>query len=197
MIEHQKSLPTFMLDTNAIINNDNVLGELNVDSRRYSMEYYIYRQYMSIAAPGIFLSGENVYFNEEDDEEIYDFAKKLDKAGALEGLTNVNVTRVESPLVYVDDFYSDDIKERLANQAKCLGAEKIDDVVVDLEIDGEPYLMFLELAKYDDKWYVISQNGTATYIAGLSVYNSGLISKKEFGLLGASDGSDDGSGDGE
>jgi hypothetical protein len=197
-IEYYKAIIHMAIQDQALINNDNILGELNSEYRRYTMEYYIYYQYMVIAVPNLLVGGESIFFNEEDDEEIYDFAEKLDKAGDLKGLTNVTVGGTESPSAYVDDFDSEYKRENkyrreyFANQAKLLGAEKIEDAVVNLEVNGEPYLMFLDMVKYDDRWYVLQLGGAAAYKAGLNVDNAGLISQKELGLLGADDGADDG-----
>jgi hypothetical protein len=88
----------------------------------------------------------------------------LNDAEDSEDLKQIKIISTEEPQVYLDAYDEEANQKEISEKAKRLGAEKIEDIVVDLEVNGEPYLMFLEMARYGEKWYVLAQGGNAAQI---------------------------------
>jgi hypothetical protein len=150
-----------------VTNSENILGELNINQRKRGLEGQILMSYKLIAAPWLWeywLNDEGEIWTRliENETELNDLMADLNDAEDSEDLKQIKIISTEEPQVYSDAYDEEANQKILREQAKIFGAERIEDIVVNLEVNGEPYLMALEMAKYGDKWYVLWQGGNIT-----------------------------------
>ncbi|MCR5507495.1 MAG: zinc ribbon domain-containing protein [Lachnospiraceae bacterium] len=90
------------------------------------------------------------------------------KVGEVKGTDILEYLRSDS------DYYKDQIKKN-----EGIYGGDIEERIVEIDISGDEWYMFLDLVKYGDKWYVLNPGGTAAAIYGLAVSNGGMIMKDE------------------
>ena len=110
---------------------------------------------------------------EADVDRFYDgFA---DRFGSVEiiGYMTPEELHVEGP------YNSAGNQKALQSMCTSYGCDELVDRAVKLRIADEEYLQFIQCARFGDRWYLYSLNGTLAIIAGLSVYTGGLVPLSE------------------
>ena len=89
--------------------------------------------------------------------------------------------QVDDDFQYLDDFMDDKnldrAEEQLEDQCNIYGCEEIVPLALEVELDGEEYLMTINVARYGDKWYNLTLYGTIASVVGASQFTAGLCSE--------------------
>jgi len=104
-----------------------------------------------------------------DDIDIGDFLEADPKLDTIE-------------VVKVMEFDGDDtdaFKMGMKRQKKLMNADDLKSIQMKLEIDGEDYIMYMNVAEYDGKWYNVEFGGVGANYMGLPTIYGGLVPKDD------------------
>ena len=159
--------------------DDEATRQMDIEERKGQLVNHIIRGYLRASQPidspifsGLVLQvGDG---KEYDADEIVDM---LRGAGTID---SIKVGDVEE---YFDFANTDppETSEKFLKALKKVFGGKVESMVVDLEIDGEDYLLFVDVIQYDDRWYVLTPMGYygAAY-AGMDATSGGVIKVEDF-----------------
>lgn len=163
--------------------NSELALSLDAQGRRSLQARFIYMQYQDL------LLGEKLF---ELKEPTSPYIPTRDEATRRELLNAMNA-KIPFSSVMFERFVP--VETVVASQSldlyltlcedyrKIYGVEELQSLNLLLNIDGEEYLLFLTVGKYDGRWYNISIGNIASMCAGpISGLSSGLVSAAEFGL---------------
>lgn len=106
-----------------------------------------------------------------------DIPEFLDLYKGIDGLDKISLGNV---LTGRDLRLNEDaLKEGEAWTEETYGG-KMEDRVIELNIDGDDWLLFAQMVEYDGRWFIFDVGGSAGATAGVSVQQGGLIKSSEF-----------------
>lgn len=84
----------------------------------------------------------------------------------------------DDDFVYADDLVDEDsidmFEDHLDQQCDYYGCDEIVPMGLELELNGEDCILFVDVACYDGKWYILQQGGMLATWQGCSSYCGGL-----------------------
>ena len=80
-----------------------------------------------------------------------------------------------------DTYFSESNENRLSALAECAGADSLSHVIAVFEINGNIYLLCLELIEYSGKWYISTFGGNLNAFLDLYPSMHGLIPMSVWG----------------
>lgn len=144
------------------VNNNRFTKELNVMIRKYQIIKdlrYLYQAFASGLGVGSLKmetgeSGQDVldhFWLVKDEEDLLNIEVENDFADAktLYDSRNTSSTSYE-------EYVGKDIERRL----KYLRCDEIEPMAVRFEWNGLPFILFMEVARYDDSWMILQMGGT-------------------------------------
>ncbi|MDR0653663.1 MAG: ankyrin repeat domain-containing protein [Synergistaceae bacterium] len=157
--------------------NTNIfLRDLNVEFRRGYLIRQIFFQYILIFAPDIVPYGLSVTRVEI---EIPEFIAKFGGPEQTEKMKSLKVNKVvkaeQHPLASHPRYYDTRNMENISRWSKTRGQAQIEQFVGDLEIDRRNYIMFFEVALYNNKWYISTLGGNMAALNNLPFNSGGVI----------------------
>ncbi len=156
------------------------LTEINLGSLRYYQSRKIYtaiRHFLledEEKAKNL-LSGLRVDLHNE--EEIDEFIRAFDnhKAEKLKNLTNI---RLVEPASVIQNYDSDNIREKLKTYQHIFGADEIMETLAVADLDWETLIFDPLLIRYGDRWYIASVEGFAFFLLGIDTNRQALLHVK-------------------
>ncbi len=118
------------------------------------------------------------YIRTTDDEVRRELIAALN---AKTPFSSVEFVRFIPPEYLLESDMLGTYREFLAEYSVIYGVEELQDLVLLVRIDGEEYLLFLCVGKYDGRWYNISIGNIAALIWGRPL-NNGLVKADKYGL---------------
>jgi hypothetical protein len=112
------------------------------------------------------LNGYTISTRDTDVDEI------MEQLQFTEAIESIEVEEIGSSMKYIGN--TDNFKKNVRENEKIFGGD-IECLVAELDIDGEDYLLFADLIKYEDKWYVLRTNGFAGMFIGLTATSGGIV----------------------
>ena len=164
--------------------NDLIKGS-NMLSLRYSETKSLYnaiRAFM-VAETDKVEEINNYRIDLKSDEEIDEFIR-LYNNNRYEKLKKMNNIRLISPSTVIQNYKNDSVSKRMKQYQEIYGADEILDILAVANIEDETLVCNPLLARYGDKWFVVSVGGIAFAIIGInSVYQAFLTIKGPFESL--------------
>lgn len=89
----------------------------------------------------------------------------------------------DGEFVYLDDVLDSDQVDRaedyLDNRCDIYGCDEIVSLALEVEIDGEDYLLFMDVARFGDQWFNLNQFAVIATWMGVSTDCGGLVPKED------------------
>ena len=148
--------------------------EINFIARQYQITQQLKNMYTLIAL------GEDAFtsiitFNGAPYDDPDDFLDDYVMDDWMETLAKM---RVDDDFQYLDDFFDtdtvDSMEEHLDDQCDFYGCKEIVPLALEIKLDGEEYLMTINVARYGDKWYNLTLNSSIALLLGAPTYSAGL-----------------------
>ena len=110
-----------------------------------------------------FLEGYNVSFDGEEDIDAFIALYDNDRAGKLAGMSGV---RFADPASVIPKYDTEQTKELLGKYRDIYGAEEIRELIGTADLGGETLLFNPILARYGDRWFIVTVQGIAFSLLG-------------------------------
>lgn len=154
--------------------DDTVGAQANVELRQAAITQAVSYSFTRIVAPELGVDANGRMFN--DDAEIRDFLHQVsqDFADYAPGRIS-NIQAIEPEQIY--DGYTDErIRDIVQGTAEVLGIGGPDyvDVAVTFEMDGEEWVFMPAVGRYNDRWYLITPQGSLALLMGLAFQDGGF-----------------------
>lgn len=152
--------------------DDEATRQINIEERKGQLTNFIIRAYLRVSQPidSPIFSGLALQVG---DGKEYDADEIVDLLKGASDIDSIKVGDVED-CYYFLQASSNDNSDKMHKTLKKVYGGKIEWLGVELEIDGEDYVMFVDAIQYDEKWYILAPHGTGASIAGLDVYSGGI-----------------------
>ena len=160
---------------NPLMNGINLNSLRNNQSRRV---FYAIRQYI-LKDDGRYeglLKGYMMDMKEK--EEIEAFIQAFDNENA-EMLKTIHNIRLLDPEKVIKNYNNDTTAKRMEAFQKIYGADELKDVLAAVDVDGETLVINPMIARYGDKWYMVSVDGTAFSFLGIEAQKAALLCVNE------------------
>lgn len=158
----------------AFPDGEGLAEKINVEMRRGTIIDRIYYQYMVGLLSGTELevvvkAGQLVTPPDQREEQLDELMRVLRQDP---GFSNM---KIGEALCAEDMLSEDDFERYLKNLDRSYrGADEIQDVCLELTIDGEDYRLFIQTGRYHGKWYNLTFDGVLGSMSGISVVSGGL-----------------------
>ena len=110
------------------------------------------------------LQGYRIDLKEEADIEAFTLLFDNDRTEKLKGLGNI---RLIDPGTVIPRYNSENVLKRMEYYKRLYGADEIRETIAVADLDGETAVIDPLLARYGDKWYIVSCTGDAFSILGV------------------------------
>ena len=121
------------------------------------------------------VQGRNIRFDGDPYNDPDDLFDDMDFESWSEILSEMEF---DDDFVYMDDLVDEDnigtFEDRLDQQCDYYGCDEIVPMGLELELNGEDCILFVDVACYDGKWFILRQGGMLATWQGCSVYAAGL-----------------------
>lgn len=145
---------------------------LNVEYRRAEIVNTIRNQYLVLTgaacASGKPIPNEN---NLPGDEYLADIFAMDDQPW----LAKIDFQgEILEPQEFTELYYHEANQKNIARSCACYGGDELQSLAAMLEIGGEPYVQFMDLIRYGDRWYNLTLLGNLAILMGLDSFSGGL-----------------------
>ena len=148
--------------------NDFLLSA-NVESLRAMQVRYLYSAIEYYILGNEAPKGMTIPFNKDDPEAIPSFLAKFDN-GRLEKLTGMTNIRFLSPDAVMNNRFSMDINQRnFKKQTAYYNADEVVNIVGVADVGNETFACCPTIARYGDRWYLLSLGSMTTSLLGIEV----------------------------
>ena len=155
---------------------------LNTEKRRADIVKDIRYQYLILTDSEIPYDGSFLLFDNNNYDSPEDFVNSI-------FATDDNLYFTELvfdgtfiiPEALSDSFATEATKKVIQTNIDMINADDIKSVAAYLKCTGRDFILTMDTARYEDKWYVLNCQGTIGIYMGISTYNGGLkeIPKEE------------------
>ena len=163
-------------DSTTIPVTNDYIKELQILMRLNQLSETMYRQYLLYSW---YRGGLNEDYNPynsihmEESGQIDEYLNAYSGNGFPEAIQKAEFIRfADMQEIFGDASYADNA---VKNALQVYNADAVNFVAAFVEIEGAEYLMCMDCAEYDGKWYNMSMNGTLSSLVGLSPYMGGLM----------------------
>lgn len=170
-----QNAPIRMSIDNPLMNGINLNSLRYNQSRRiyFAIRYYILKddsRYEEL------LNGYMMDMKEEEEIDAFIQAFDNENAGKLKTIHNI---RLIDPAKVIKNYNTDSAAKRLDAFKKIYGADELKDVLAAADVDGETLVINPMIARYGDKWYMVSVDGTAFSFLGIEAQKAALLCVNE------------------
>jgi len=147
---------------------------MNTRQRQAMVVEGISWQYMTIFVPDSDLlhSWSTIM---DDAQEIREFMRDLGDPAYLRSLSTMNFVGFVDPNRLNDRFDTEQNQQNIERIRDIMGAQRLENIVARVDIDGQTYLFCFDVLLYDGKWYIHSLGGNIGLLLGLPFQNGGVI----------------------
>ena len=152
--------------------------DASLGSLRYQQSQRIFaalRSYLMEDNVERFSDFKNGYWTNLPDEETVDaFIRTFDndKAEKLKGLGNIQLF---DPAFLIPGYDSPGVREQLDWNQRMYGADEAAEYLAAAELEGETLIINPRLARYGNKWYMISASGSAFSYLGIDANQQAFV----------------------
>jgi len=158
--------------------------DLSTQQRLADVANSIRSQYLSFFAPHILNEARPVVLESEDPErEAQVIVDDLGNAEYLQSLRSLKVIEFVPPESLYEYYSEEVVQQRIDRQRDIIGADRLENIVARVEIDGEIYLFCFDVAHYGGRWYLHTLGGHIALALGFSYFNAGVIPEDELSDL--------------
>lgn len=156
---------------------DNFTTDLNLLSRQQTIANNITYLclFSCLGEDSEIIQGRNISFNGDPYNDPEDLFDDMDFESWSEILSEMEF---DDDFVYTDDFVDDDsidaFEDHLDQQSDYYGCDEIVPMGLELELNGEDCILFVDVACYDGKWYILRQGGMLANWTGCMSFCGGL-----------------------
>ncbi len=155
--------------------------DLNAQVHLSSMSWAIYYQYLALSDPDF--AGDALTVGSGDDDEALAELDELNQqlaatfdGTAFAGISSATLMDWQSALPQLaDTFNGEQNQQNIDAQARPSGADEVAFQVADLQTRHGEYLLFLQLNRYGDRWWVGSFSGNLAALVGVETIAGGLV----------------------
>lgn len=125
------------------------------------------------------ITGATMIFNGDPYDDASDLMRDISEEDWLDTLSKMEIGEVVQLEDIIDDFApgidEDKLYDNLDSQCDYLGCDELVSLAVEVELDGDDYLLFMDVVSYEGKWYNCNQMSLGASIAGASAFTGGLL----------------------
>ncbi len=152
--------------------------QLMLYSRQASISHGLYRQLLTYSA---FLSdmidsfdlGGPITF--EDEENIEEFLRIYRKSPFGKLLAEMEIEEFVDPKDLNEAYGSEANLKNMREQGKIFGCEEYKSVAARVSLNGESWLLTMDCARYNGRWYNLTPSGTLSVLLDANFYQYGLL----------------------
>ena len=116
-----------------------------------------------------------IALNEEQDVDAFIRAFDNDKADRLKKLKRIQLI---DPATVIERYDEDSVRKRMDALKRIYGADELKEILVAADMYSETLVADPILARYGDRWYFVSVEGSAFFILGMSSSMQGFVTVK-------------------
>ena len=173
----------WMFTNNPRIPVDNPLAlDISIHRRQGEIASSIEMQYMTLFMrdSGV-TEGTPIPFG-GDQAALDSFISALSDPEYLQELKALQIVEFVDPSSLSEQYQEPANVSYLETLSKIYGADKIQSIAAQVEINGQDYLFCFDAIRYGDKWYLSSFTGNIGNILGVPVFSQGVILMSELGF---------------
>ena len=147
---------------------------INIKQRQGYVVREIKSQYMTLFVPDseALQTGTTQF---DDPQDISRLLETLSNQEHVESLNTLKFVEFRSP-GSLNELYDTEInQENIQKISKVIGAQKLENIVARVRIDGNMYLFCFDAACYEGRWYIHSLGGNIGNFLNLHAYSGGVI----------------------
>lgn len=152
-------------------NANEFVTAMNIESRRARVIDGIIMQHIFLAHPELDMLATQAVDVEHISDFVGDFSENLN---ALD-LYSIEILGFIPPEALDERYLSEHNQSVLASQAEVLGAEQLASRVAVFEMDGEKYLLLVDVAEYKGAWYLSDLGGNIGILLNISSFLQGMF----------------------
>lgn len=162
--------------SNIYLENDSSFAQdLNIVARQNVITKQLYNMYAYLSLGPEYAVNLIPFSGNYDDADDF-----LDDFVIDDWMDILSEMKYDDDFTYLDDLYEDDMVEKaedmLDDRCDMFGCEKLATLALEIELDGEDYLICMDVGCYDGKWYNLSHSGTIGSLLGVPSMAGGLCS---------------------
>ncbi|MCR4655977.1 MAG: zinc-ribbon domain-containing protein [Lachnospiraceae bacterium] len=156
---------------------DEASARCNLERKKGKLYDLFYRMffYPSFEKDSDFLRGRVKIGDAVDQKSVDEVLISLD---LFQKLKDITVGDVLDPMV-LEFFRTHEYKDKVFETIEQLNGGKIEYRMVEMNINGEEWLMLMDLINYEDKWYVLTPGGSFAALLGLGSDAAGMVRKQD------------------
>lgn len=144
---------------------------MNIENRRATIIDGIIFQYIFLSYPEF--DALSVTFIDEGEES--DFVREFsDNLNDLD-LSSIEIIGFIPPEALTELYQSEINQNNIANQTGIVGVGELVNQVAAFELDGNKYLLAVEVGNYNGQWYLLNLGGNVSALLGIGVYQQGIM----------------------
>lgn len=145
---------------------------LNVENRRFEIVNSIRNQYLVITG-ALCANGRTITNDERIPGE--EFLASIFASDDSPWLTAINFQgEFLDPNALTGLYDSEQVRENIARQLECYGGDEEQALAARFEIAGKPYVQFVDVIRYGDRWYNLTLGGNLATLLALDSYSGGI-----------------------
>jgi len=145
----------------------------NIRHRQAWVVGEITRQYLALFVAGS--ESMQGMLTEMDAQDISQLVRDLGNPEYLESLSTLRCVDFVDPNRLDDRFGSEANQQNIERLRDVIGAQRLENIVARASIDGQIYLFFFDVLRYDGKWYIHSLVGNIGQVLSLAAISGGII----------------------
>lgn len=152
-------------------NTNEFVTAMNIESRRASIIDGITFQYISLSDPDFDVS---LPITIEEGEAGAFISHLNDNLDALD-LLSLEILGFIPPEALIEIYLSEANQNILVYQAVVQGVDELVNCVAVFELDGNRYLLTVEVGNFDGQWYLLQLGGNVSALLGIGWQQQGII----------------------
>lgn len=172
LVKYFEFIRSYGISTGYVPNISDYSRTLNVEIRRSRIVDLVRYQYLTLTGVAC-IDGDPILMDKDISGEEF-LAENFATDDSL-WLTEIRfLEEFLSPRTLSDIYYTERNQEVIARNLASYGGDEVQNVAARLEIAGEPYVLFMEVIRYGDRWYNLNLGGNLAILMGLSGFSGGL-----------------------
>lgn len=171
-------IPTALSDgTYRLVGND-YERQLRIHSRQASISQRLYGQLLTCSA---FLSDDLDSFDPgmaitfENEKDVREFLRVYRESSFGKALTEMKIEKFVDPKDLNEAYGSEANLKNMAERSQIFGCEGYKSVAALVTLDGEEWLLTMDCANYNGRWYNLTPSGTLSTLLGADAHYYGLF----------------------
>lgn len=144
---------------------------------------YLYISHLSTYKPELYNDGMPIFvYSDEAELDMNDIMEILEDTEYVAVMEEMDIVEYYTPKdflrAYDEDAYEYYISAQYSTYMSELqeryGVEELEEICVVVELDGEEYVLMMQLGCYNDKWYITQMGGNVANMMGIALYSQGM-----------------------